>query len=108
MPFTTGFFAKFYVIKAAVEANSYWLGIVAMIAAVIAAFMYLRIIMTMWVDSPEGADEDQPVAVDKGLDIPWGIAVVLAITVGATVGFGIAPQWVIEWARDATPQLVFS
>lgn len=107
VPFTTGFFAKFYVIKAAVEANSYWLGIVAMLAAVIAAFMYLRIIMGMWVDRPAGADDEGELFEDRtGLPIPWGIGVVLLITTGVTIAFGIAPGWIIDWARDATPVLV--
>ena len=46
VPFTTGFLAKFYVIcAAAVDSGSYILAVViAMLAAVIAAFFYLRII----------------------------------------------------------------
>src|SRR5690606_21807513 len=40
VPFTSGFFAKFYVITAAVDAGSYGLAIVAMLAAVVAAYLY--------------------------------------------------------------------
>ena len=58
VPFTSGFFAKFYVIDAAVEARSYWLAIVAMVSAVIAAFLYLRIVLAMYA----GADEEDEAA----------------------------------------------
>ena len=43
VPLTSGFFAKFYVITAAVDAGSTWLAVVAMLSAVISAFLYLRI-----------------------------------------------------------------
>ena len=45
IPLTSGFFAKFYVIEAAIEEGSYLLAIIAMIAAVIGAFLYLRILV---------------------------------------------------------------
>src|SRR5947209_5176166 len=47
VPLTSGFLAKFYVISAAVEAHSYALAIIAMLAAVIATFFYLRVIVAM-------------------------------------------------------------
>jgi NADH-quinone oxidoreductase subunit N len=53
IPFTTGFLAKFYVISAAVSSGAYPLALIAMIAAVIAAFFYLRVIVLMY--SPTGA-----------------------------------------------------
>ena len=43
-PFTSGFVAKFSVIAAAVQARSFWLAVVAMVCAVIAAFAYLRVV----------------------------------------------------------------
>jgi NADH-quinone oxidoreductase subunit N len=52
IPFTTGFLAKFYVISAAVSSGAYPLALIAMIAAVIAAFFYLRVIVLMY--SPTG------------------------------------------------------
>ena len=61
VPFTAGFFAKFTVISAAVDARSFWLAILAMISAVISAFIYLRLLVAMYLpgeDAPEGeADE---------------------------------------------------
>ena len=53
VPFTSGFLAKFYVISAAVEAESYAIAIIAMLASVVAAFLYLRLIVVMYM----GADQ---------------------------------------------------
>ena len=43
-----GFFGKFYVLKAAVDADMAWLAIAGVIASVIGAFYYLRIIYLMY------------------------------------------------------------
>src|SRR3954454_22364078 len=48
VPFTSGFLAKFYVISAAVEARSYAIAVIAMLASVVAAFFYLRLIVVMY------------------------------------------------------------
>ena len=58
VPLTTGFIAKFGVIQAAVEEHSYAIAIIAMLAAVIAAFLYLRIMVSMWIADPEPADAE--------------------------------------------------
>ncbi|MHB8671711.1 MAG: NADH-quinone oxidoreductase subunit N, partial [Acidimicrobiales bacterium] len=58
VPFTSGFVAKFTVISAAVESHSYALAIVAMLAAVIAAFFYLRVIVVMYMTGPGGRSGD--------------------------------------------------
>ena len=62
VPLTSGFFAKFYVITAAVDAGSTWLAIIAMLTAVIAAFLYLRIIVSMYM-SVEDAGEPRTIRV---------------------------------------------
>ena len=98
VPFTTGFFAKFYVIGAAVEARSYGLAIVAMVAAVIAAYLYLRLVVSMYMESPA---EDEPV-----LRVPFAAGVALAVTLAFTVVFGIFPNPILELSRDAVPVLV--
>ena len=49
-PFTTGFFAKFTVVAAAVSAHSYALAAVAMGSAAVAAYFYLRLVLVMFAD----------------------------------------------------------
>jgi NADH-quinone oxidoreductase subunit N len=48
VPFTSGFLAKFYVIEAAVQRGQYSLSIIAMLAAAVAAFFYLRVALLMY------------------------------------------------------------
>jgi len=50
IPPLAGFFAKFYVFKAAVEQSMYFLAIVGLLSTVIAAFYYLRIIKIIYFD----------------------------------------------------------
>ena len=52
MPFTSGFLAKFYVISAAVQRGQYTLAIIAMLAAAVAAFFYLRVALLMYSEAP--------------------------------------------------------
>ena len=57
VPPLVGFFGKFYVLKAAVDANLLWLAVVGVIASVIGAFYYLRIVYLMYFgDETEGLD----------------------------------------------------
>lgn len=48
IPPLVGFFGKFYVLKAAVDANMTWLAVAGVVASVIGAFYYLRIIYFMY------------------------------------------------------------
>jgi NADH-quinone oxidoreductase subunit N len=48
-----GFFAKLYVIQAVLNANLVWLAIVAVLASVVGAYYYLRIVKVMFFDAPE-------------------------------------------------------
>ena len=54
IPPTAGFFAKFSVIQALVNAGLVWVAVVAVVLAVIGAYYYLRIIKLAYFDQPEG------------------------------------------------------
>ncbi len=115
VPFTAGFLAKFGVIAAAVESRSYALAIVAMVAAVIAAFFYLRVIVTMYMAGDADPDP-QPEPVDGAgglavattthaptkLAIPVGAGIALALCLAVTVGAGLLPEPLLDFARHAT------
>ncbi len=81
VPFTSGFLAKFYVIQASVERGQYWLAVIAMLAAAIAAFFYLRVALLMYTGDPDASQA-----------VP-GRSVPAATPVGAVVGAdgGTAP-----------------
>jgi len=100
VPLTSGFLAKFYVISAAVEAKSYSLAIIGMIAAVIAAFFYLRLIVVMYM-AP--ATEGEEAAAPAGpIPIAVGAGLSLTIAVGFTLVVGFLPSAVFDFARHAT------
>ncbi|MEM9495047.1 MAG: NADH-quinone oxidoreductase subunit NuoN [Pseudomonadota bacterium] len=52
VPPTAGFFGKWYVFIAAVDADLVWLAVVGAVASVISAFYYLRIVWLMWFNEP--------------------------------------------------------
>jgi NADH-quinone oxidoreductase subunit N len=97
VPFTTGLWAKFYVIAAAVEDHSYALAIIGMLAAAISAFFYLRVVVNMYMTSDD-ADERTNVP----LRVPFGIGSALLVTVAFTVVFGLVPDLIFHFASQAT------
>jgi NADH-quinone oxidoreductase subunit N len=52
IPPLAGFFAKFYVFLAAVEAGLYTLAVIGVLASVVGAYYYLRIVKIMYMDDP--------------------------------------------------------
>ena len=80
VPFTSGFVAKFGVIKSAVEAESYAIAVVAMVGAVIGAFLYLRIMVSMWMEEPASTEK---IAIPR----PVGVVIVASVAFALVVGF---------------------
>lgn len=93
VPFTSGFWAKFNVIGAAVEARSFWLALLAMVSSVISAYVYLRIVLAMY-DSD--AEAEGPAVV-----VPAGARAAIVIAVLATIGVGIVPGPLDEATKTA-------
>ncbi len=61
IPPLVGFFGKFYVLQAAIDSDLMWLAIGGVIASVIGAFYYLRIIYLMYFGEPrDGLDGTMP------------------------------------------------
>ncbi|MGH6859612.1 MAG: NADH-quinone oxidoreductase subunit NuoN, partial [Phyllobacterium sp.] len=54
IPPLAGFWGKWYTFLAAMQANLYALAIIGIVASVVGAFYYLRIIKIMWFDEPAG------------------------------------------------------
>jgi NADH-quinone oxidoreductase subunit N len=90
VPFTAGFIAKFGVIKSAVEVNSYAIAIAAMVGAVIGAYLYLRIVVSMWLEEPESTET---------LTVAPAVVVVIAIAVAFTLIVGIFPDLLLDATR---------
>jgi NADH-quinone oxidoreductase subunit N len=99
VPLTSGFFAKFYVINAAVEAGSTWLAVIAMISSVISAFLYLRITVSLYMSDPDEA------GAAPRLNVPAAAGIALAVCLAVTLVVGVWPNGVADLARDAVPVL---
>jgi NADH-quinone oxidoreductase subunit N len=85
VPPLVGFFGKFYVLSAAVEAGMIWLAVIGVIASVIAAFYYLRIVFYMYFGQ-EGDPLDSHAS-----PVLWGVLMVsaLVMVVGVVNLFGV-------------------
>jgi NADH-quinone oxidoreductase subunit N len=95
IPITGGFFAKFYVFSAALQANLVGLVIIGVINSAVASYYYLRLIVVMYMRE---AREDVPVS-----PIPVGLGAALAISLVATVYLGVLPGRLLDYAaRTAT------
>jgi NADH-quinone oxidoreductase subunit N len=92
IPVTAGFFAKFYVFSAALQANLVGLVIIGVINSAVAAYYYLRVIVVMYMREPR---EELPVT-----PIPVGVGVALAISVAATIYLGVLPGRVLDYAAQ--------
>ncbi len=60
IPPLAGFFAKFYVFAAAIKADLFALAIIGVLASVVSAFYYLRIVKVMYFDDPAEEFETTP------------------------------------------------
>lgn len=106
VPFTSGFFAKFYAVAAAVDAHSYWLAIVALVSAVASAFLYLRLVIVMNMSADEHGTESDEVMAEPRIRVPFSAGLGLALCLIVTLGVGILPATVFNQARDGQPSLV--
>ncbi len=96
IPPLAGFFSKFYVFRAAVQADLYALAIIGVLASVVGAFYYLRVIKVMYFD--------QPVAnFDK---MAPGVALVAGSTCFVTLLFWVYPSAVISVAARVSTLLI--
>ncbi|MEO6301133.1 MAG: NADH-quinone oxidoreductase subunit NuoN, partial [Paracoccaceae bacterium] len=91
VPPMLGFFGKFYVLKAAVDANMAWLALAGAVASVIGAFYYLRIVFYMYFGS-EGEVTTSRMAPVQWLAL---VAVSAAMLLGIVNFFGIEPAAIV-------------
>jgi NADH-quinone oxidoreductase subunit N len=61
LPPFSGFWAKFYVFKAALDAGLWGPAVLGLVGSVVAAFYYLRLIKVMWFDASPGRTDKPPV-----------------------------------------------
>ena len=81
-----GWFAKFAIFRAVIEAGSasaIILGVIAAVNSVIALFYYANVAKEMWFSpAPEGTDDRSPVRVPAALSAAVGITLILTLAIG--------------------------
>ena len=89
VPPMAGFFAKYFVFVAAIQAHLYALAVIGVLASVVGAYYYLRIVKIMWFDEPAG--EFVPVAGE--LQLVFGLSGLFTlgyVLIGGPVGTAAA------------------
>ena len=98
IPMTGGFFAKFYVFSAALQANLWGLVLIGVMNSAIGAYYYLRVIVVMYM-----RDAREEIAVSR---VPVAMGSALAITAFATIYLGVLPGRVLNFAAESARQLM--
>ncbi|RUM99684.1 NADH-quinone oxidoreductase subunit NuoN [Pseudaminobacter arsenicus] len=85
IPPLAGFWGKWYVFLAAINAELYTLAVIGVLMSVVAAYYYLRIIKIMWFDEPD--EGFQPMAGELRLVLgASGLFVLFYVLIGAPIG----------------------
>lgn len=92
IPPTAGFFGKFFLFAAAVDAGYVWLAIVGVLNAIVALYYYLTVIKVMFVDA---AEDTSPIRV-----APAYTTVLMITGAGILIIGTIAGPW-LAWALAA-------
>jgi len=97
IPPLAGFFGKLYIFLAAIEAGLYTLSIIGVLASVVSAYYYIRIIKVMYFDEPGVEPLDTP--------LPTSVKAVLSLSTVAILVFFAFPTPVISAAKVAAASL---
>ena len=95
IPPLAGFWGKFYVIAAAVKANMFPLAVVAVLASVVSAFYYLRIVIIMFVREPK----------EKFRQIDGKVGTIMALATIFVLFFIVYPSPLVDAAAQAARSL---
>ena len=101
IPPTVGFVAKVSVFSAAIEAGGWVLALIGVLASVVAAFFYLRVIVLMYMRDPEEATEPDPSLLPRlTVAVPALAVLVLGVFPGLVIGI-LDSAAVLRWLSPA-------
>jgi len=91
VPLTGGFFGKFYIFKAALDSQFYWLTVLGLLNSAVAAYYYLRVLVVMYMKDPgESTESLEPLS--------GGLLIAVGTSALATLVLGIFPSLVLDVA----------
>ncbi len=94
IPLTSGFTGKFAVFSAAVAQDLAWLAVIGVLASAVTAYVYFRLIVTMYFGDTPGD------TVVLEASVLTTVAVVVGVAV--TLGLGVMPSPMLELAQQAS------
>jgi len=92
VPLTAGFFGKFYVFRAALDARLVWLTVLGLLNSAVAAYYYLRIIVVMYMHEPGEAATSVP-------PLSPALKTALWATAAGTLVLGVFPSLILDFAN---------
>ena len=101
IPFTGGFFGKFYSFSAAIGGGAVWLAIIGLLNSGLAAAYYLRLALAA-AQHKAGKETQEPIPAPQ---VGAAVAAALAMAVAATLVLGIVPNEVLRAAEAAAHTL---
>ncbi len=94
VPLTGGFFGKFYIFKAALDSQFFWLTVLGLLNSAVAAYYYLRVLVVMYMKEPGDSTESlEPLS--------GGLLIAVASSAIATLVLGIFPSLVLDIATKS-------
>jgi len=100
IPPTVGFWGKFYLFTAVVQAHLTWLAIVAVVMSAVSAYYYLRVVWYMYFREAEGEAEPEPGGSEAG------VATAVTLAALGVVLVGLLPAPVLDAARGALQRVI--
>jgi NADH-quinone oxidoreductase subunit N len=101
VPFTGGFFGKFYSFSAAVSGHAVWLAIIGLANSGLASAYYLRLVFA----SAQRPAESEGIAAEHTVRGGIAVAAALGLAVVATLALGIVPGEVLHASEQAAHTL---
>jgi len=89
IPPTVGFYAKLVVLESVISAGYVWLAVLAVLASLVGAFFYLRIVKVMFFDEPEASNQTHALCSFQQS--------VLSLNSAAVLALGILPGPMMAW-----------
>ena len=88
IPLTAGFLAKFYMLKATLDAGGFmWLVILAVIMAAVSVYYYFRLIQAMYFKEGDG----------NTMEVTGGFKIMLVVVAALLIILGIFPNLLLNW-----------
>lgn len=94
LPPFAGFFGKYYLFTAAIEAGFVWLTIIAVISSIISVYFYIGLVLQMYFKEPE--QELISHTGRAGISIAVSVIALLAFGIFPSLAFGILPSFIMN------------